>query len=482
MRETVKMTKLKSNNGITLIALVITIIVLLILAGVAISMLSGENGILNQAAKAKTSTDNASEKEQVELAALAALTAGHGEVNDDRYYTVLNSELDKIKGYEGEIKKGDLPKTITIGNNSYTIEEDGTVSIPKTPVKVTVGSLIESGEPVDANTPVEDDYGNKIIVPAGFKITDDADTVPEGIVIEDVGAGNVKDATTGEITNPTQGSQFVWIPVGNVYTTIEEERTSENTKEVILGRYEFNSSTGEAKEVQTVTNEDEVISAVDKTKAISANSNYYEVTPDHETYGTAAGYTNAKAKSLEGFLKSAVINGGYYIARYEAGDATATKNGKARTSETEGTLVCKANQQVYNYIKQTDASTLSKAMYINESFESDLINSYAWDTAIVFIQKMSGKNDYANQSSLNSGSPTTTGTSGDVQYNIYDMAGNVSEWSTETSGSADLPCVDRGGYYNGSLLYTRTRGSYSDLARKYFGFRPLLYVGLDSNS
>ena len=54
MRETVKMTKLKSNQkGITLIALVITIIVLLILAGVAISMLSGENGILNQAASAK---------------------------------------------------------------------------------------------------------------------------------------------------------------------------------------------------------------------------------------------------------------------------------------------------------------------------------------------------------------------------------------------------------------------------------------------
>ena len=45
--------KLKVNKGITLIALVITIIVLLILAGVAISMLSGENGILNQAAKAR---------------------------------------------------------------------------------------------------------------------------------------------------------------------------------------------------------------------------------------------------------------------------------------------------------------------------------------------------------------------------------------------------------------------------------------------
>ena len=54
---------MKNNKGITLIALVITIIVLLILAGVAISMLSGENGILRQAADAKTKTEEKSQQE-----------------------------------------------------------------------------------------------------------------------------------------------------------------------------------------------------------------------------------------------------------------------------------------------------------------------------------------------------------------------------------------------------------------------------------
>ena len=59
---------MKRNKGITLIALVITIIVLLILAGVAIAMLSGENGILKKAAEAKTNTEEGQKKEEVALA------------------------------------------------------------------------------------------------------------------------------------------------------------------------------------------------------------------------------------------------------------------------------------------------------------------------------------------------------------------------------------------------------------------------------
>ena len=70
-------TKLKRNKGITLISLIVTIIVLLILAGVAISMLSGENGILNQATRAKTRTESKTIEEQVKLAVSDALMRGN---------------------------------------------------------------------------------------------------------------------------------------------------------------------------------------------------------------------------------------------------------------------------------------------------------------------------------------------------------------------------------------------------------------------
>ena len=69
---------LKRNKGITLIALVVTIIVLLILAGISISMLTGQNGILNRTGEAKEETVDAQSKEKVKLAVMAALTDGNG--------------------------------------------------------------------------------------------------------------------------------------------------------------------------------------------------------------------------------------------------------------------------------------------------------------------------------------------------------------------------------------------------------------------
>ena len=65
--------KLMTNKGITLIALVITIIVLLILAGVSIATLTGQNGILTQANTAKTHTEIGKEKEEISIAYSGAM-------------------------------------------------------------------------------------------------------------------------------------------------------------------------------------------------------------------------------------------------------------------------------------------------------------------------------------------------------------------------------------------------------------------------
>ena len=117
---------MKRNKGITLIALVITIIVLLILAGVAIAMLSGENGILKKAADAKTKTDKSSEEEQVRLAALSALAADNGNIGTDKYYEALNKELNKIKAGTGTVSG--LPAEVKIGDNRYVIRKNGEAS------------------------------------------------------------------------------------------------------------------------------------------------------------------------------------------------------------------------------------------------------------------------------------------------------------------------------------------------------------------
>ena len=122
-------------------------------------------------------------------------------------------------------------------------------------------------------------------------------------------------------------------------------------------------------------------------------------------------------------------------------------------------------------------------MYNSDKFTSDLINSYAWDTATVFIQNCGTNSKYSRQNSLNT-SLSQTGTNSltdtsktDVQCNIYDMASNIREWTTETSNNSNLPCGNRGGIYYNSDYYTSDRdgnGTSSSDGRR--GFRPLLYL------
>ena len=119
-----------NEKGITLIALVITIIVLLLLAGVAISMLSGDNGILKKTTTAKTETEIKSAEEELKLATMAALSAGNGKLKGEKALEMLNKELRKIKGYVDEGDITSVPCPVKIGNNKYTINEDGTIGNP----------------------------------------------------------------------------------------------------------------------------------------------------------------------------------------------------------------------------------------------------------------------------------------------------------------------------------------------------------------
>ena len=94
---------MKNKKGITLIALIITIIVLLILAGVSISLVMGDNGLAPKAQKAKKDTTIEQAKEQMRLAIAAATTDGEGKV----FYDNLVTELDNQFGESGYSISGD---------------------------------------------------------------------------------------------------------------------------------------------------------------------------------------------------------------------------------------------------------------------------------------------------------------------------------------------------------------------------------------
>lgn len=90
--------QIRKMKGITLIALIVTIIVLLILAGVSIAMLTGENSIIRQATKAKEETESNKLIEKIKLATMAAQIEGLGRVTYDNLVIELNKEF-KVNEY-----------------------------------------------------------------------------------------------------------------------------------------------------------------------------------------------------------------------------------------------------------------------------------------------------------------------------------------------------------------------------------------------
>ena len=379
---------------------------------------------------------------------------------EDYLATTANAGSSLVASY---IKKG-----ITIGGITGTLETLDTSDATATPCDIAKGkTAYVNGEKITgryvgtvestlgtvtgnetSNTTVNDIYGNKVVVPAGFKIVNTNQNVPDGIVIEDVNAGD----------NNVKGSQFVWIPIGDVYYD------SCNYETITLGRYTF---------------------AIDGTP-----SQYRGLFTEDTAESHNSSYGNAIAKDINDFIEKANSSGGYYIGRYEAGDATATNS--ARTSSTSDTnpIVSKAGVYPYTYITQPQASSLCKGMYSSSNFESDLINSYAWDTAIVFIQEFSGDTNYSMQAGRNTARAVQKcgesildynldegDVAQDIRCNIYDMAGNTIELSTETYSNTTVPCVIRGGYYNYTYDYTSTRYSYfATDSNNVYSARPTLYL------
>ena len=151
----------KNNNGITLIALVITIIVLLILAGVSIAMLTGENGILTQAQNARNKTEEAEEKERIQLAITEAQLGDEG--YQDLTEENLQKELDEEFG-SGEVRvypneKNAFSFIFQNKEANYRLEKDGTLNKIDIALKIyDIGDFEDFVDKVNAGNTFENQY------------------------------------------------------------------------------------------------------------------------------------------------------------------------------------------------------------------------------------------------------------------------------------------------------------------------------------
>ena len=176
------------QKGITLIALVVTIVVLLILAGVTIAMLTGENGIINQASKAGDKTNLSEEKEKVQLAVTGAyLEDGRQEIQE----TTLDEEVGKyFKNYSVESGEDDegiegYIVTVTDTGRRYFVDKNGSVTeMIKGPIAIHTISpeeQVEDGEKVTIILTVTATEGTitKITKPDGSSVVNTNTTTYE---------------------------------------------------------------------------------------------------------------------------------------------------------------------------------------------------------------------------------------------------------------------------------------------------------------
>ena len=509
---------LNNQNGITLVALVVTIVILIILATVAINAIFGDNGLITSANKAKLEQEKAEARERLSLVLADAYTEKitnkeeydknqflndfiearepdayiegpeSNEISLNGHTFELNREVPELGDYLGEA--GNLPariskieyevneegKTISVTVSAvriekvenpeykYYIKEENGEYIEKTTqagntyefsdleeknyiIKVElVGEVNENypeglttyketgvialgekfSEIYKTTTKYTDSEGNVAWIPGGFAVGEDEDInkVSGGLVIKDA-----------------NGNQFVWIPVGTYKVSNKLSETGTLTNN--LSRRTFTSSGA------TEVSGDNVI----------------------ETYYYGEGDSRSIANGTIGAFKTSVSNrGGFYIGRYEQGTGN----------------VCKAGVEPYVNVTRDTANTQAKAMYSgNEFVTSELISSYAWDTALNFVCQTNtagytlATTTSSTYGNINTKNPTKTGVyTADKYSNICDFLGNRREWTTEYCSFSYSPCIYRGGDYDGSSNYAAVR--HGDVAASdssvSISFRPQLYV------
>ena len=376
----------KFNQGITLVALVVTIVVLLILSSVSLNLVLGDNGIIVKAKEAAETTAAAQEKEAMER-------------------NLLEKEL------------------------------ENSLSTPAV-------------EPTDG-----------VKIPTGFYYV--GGTKASGIVISDNKNDKNKYRNQKVVGTDLLGNQYVWIPC----------TTDSSSSDLQYARTEWGVE----------------VDGDDNSRAIKDELTLTDASVTYSDADTANGINADVSKEIVAQIKaekaSVAQYGGYYIGRYEVG----------RNSDT---AVVKYNQTPYASITWSTAYGLAKKIITNSEATSYLCSSYAWDTAVNFIQNNSTAKNYAtsiegfngnwNPQAVKDPSGNVIKPAGTSQQlntglttqfcNIFDIGGNEAEFTTELNPGTSETVVLRGGDYRIDNPAGDRWDGVSGGADIVYGFRATLFL------
>ncbi len=406
---------MKNNKrGISLIVLIVTIIVIIILAAVVILTLSKNNPV-ESARKARFMEDVRSFQDELALSVSKDYVTNKENRNDKFNATEFND----MKNYIPSFTK-DYDKKLYVKDDELMYKEDEVTENEKK-------WLDELGIGKKFIAKVPDDWKDFIA-----SITEDGIPIPKGFTY----VKGTKE--TGTVIKDENDNEFVWIPVDNIN---------------------------------------------DYKKDFTFPSNYGAIESNTSDDSLPTGITDETADVKK--------YGGFYIGRYEAG----IPEEETKPTDKIGTPVSKKGAVVWTDINYINATKSAAQMISDDYVQTGIITGKAWDTVCYWIKdyvetiatdsSLTDSRYYGNYSNSDgpakiegSGKKQTAGYSDKwMAKNIYDLAGNVREWTSEHYYSTFF--IQRGGSYTEDaksypVSYRRYNDSY--LSLEYIGFRTRLYI------
>ena len=405
-----------NNKGVTLIALVVTIIVLLILAGVGIATLTGEDGIITNAQKAQVATVEAEVVDRMNLAYSSLKTEATIKMSTEAGYKPVEhiEELAQVVAKELGVKaqKEEVAEVVTDGKYHVYYQEGGTTitmlygdnrfslkagSVSKNNLYANIRGVINlsttgvtytkeptraeenaqnpsQGEIMVENREYKDSEGKIAIIPKGFCVVIGTDPISKGLVISDV--------ENDDMENTKGGNQFVWIPVDGENLKYEQHKyvdtNADDHKNPLEDTGNGNWKTWQYRNYTGWTDIEENAESVAQNKGFYVGRYEAGIPKEAPFYSDEDGSTYWQQSYKNNDLGENSLTQGDYANTYQIKNVTTYKP------------VSKKNTPSWNWISQINAKEVSRKMYGEEKgVTSQLIDSYAYDTIVQWLSNSS---------------------------------------------------------------------------------------------